>query len=88
MSIAACFGAVFLLLFPYQGSESSAHELDGYLQEITAKNPAYQAAHQRWKAAQEQVTIVATLPDPTVNLGIYVQEVETRVGPQIASSRS
>lgn len=82
MRFAFFFCAVFLLLFPIQGSENTAHELDSYLQEITTKNPAFQAAHQRWLAAQEQVEIVSTLPEPTANLGIFVQEVETRVGPQ------
>ena len=45
-------------------------------------NPAYRAAHERWQAAFEQVEVVSTLPDPNVKLGIFAEEVETRVGPQ------
>lgn len=76
-----CGAALFLFLLP-AGKEAVAQELEGYIQEIRARNPAYQAAYQRWRVAKESIKIASSLPDPKVNLGFFVEEVETRVGPQ------
>jgi outer membrane protein TolC len=45
-------------------------------------NPGLEAAFNRWKAALERVTQVKSLPDPRLNYAYYIEEVETRVGPQ------
>ena len=75
-------GVACCLALLFAGSPAIAQDLDEYLKEIRVNNPAYRAAHDRWQAALEQVDVASTLPDPNVKLGIFAQEVETRVGPQ------
>lgn len=60
--------------------ENSA--LSNYLAYAALKNPQLEAAFNRWKAALEMVSQARTLPDPRFNYGYFMQEVETRVGPQ------
>lgn len=56
--------------------------LQDYLAYAALNNPQLEAAFNRWKAALEMVPQMRTLPDPRFNYGYYVQQVETRVGPQ------
>ncbi|MEO6750863.1 MAG: TolC family protein [Chthoniobacteraceae bacterium] len=56
--------------------------LSNYLAYAALKNPQLEAAFNRWKAALEMVSQARTLPDPRFNYGYFIQEVETRVGPQ------
>lgn len=71
--------------------ESADHELpvldehailSDYLTYAALRNPGLEAAFNRWKAALEKILQVRTLPDPRFNYGYFIQEVETRVGPQ------
>ena len=59
-----------------------ADELHDYLAEAAQNNPGLEAAFNNWKAALEQIPQVEALPDPRFNYGYFIQEVETRVGPQ------
>lgn len=77
-----CLGASLFLSLLCAGSLSSAQDLAAYQQEMRANNAAYQAAMQRWQAADAVVETANTLPDPMLGFGIFLQEVETRVGPQ------
>ncbi|MHC4494987.1 MAG: TolC family protein [Planctomycetota bacterium] len=61
-------------------TESSG--LSDYLSYAALNNPGLEAAFNRWKAALERIPQVEALPDPRFNYLYYVQEVETRVGPQ------
>ena len=61
-------------------TESS--KLSDYLAYAALNNPGLEAAFNRWKAALERIPQVKALPDPKFNYLYYVQEVETRVGPQ------
>ena len=61
-------------------TESS--KLSDYLAYAALNNPGLEAAFNRWKAALERTPQVKALPDPKFNYLYYVQEVETRVGPQ------
>ena len=45
-------------------------------------NPEIQAAYSRWEAARERVHARRTLLDPSVGYTHYLENVETRVGPQ------
>jgi len=45
-------------------------------------NPGLEAARQNWLAELELLPQAASLPDPVVSARYYIQEVETRVGPQ------
>lgn len=57
-------------------------QLNDYLAYAALNNPQLEAAFNRWKAALEMVSQARTLPDPRFNYGYFIQEVETRVGPQ------
>lgn len=63
-------------------SVARADELHDYLAESAQNNPGLEAAFNRWKAALEQVPQVKALPDPRFNYTYFIEEVETRVGPQ------
>ena len=60
----------------------TASDLADYLRIAALNNPGLKAAFERWKAAIERVPQVRALPDPKFTYGYFVQEVETRVGPQ------
>jgi len=57
--------------------------LPDYLAYAALNNPQLEAAFNRWKAALENVPQARTLPDPRFNYRYFIQEVETRVGPQM-----
>ena len=56
--------------------------LANYLAYAARHNPKLQAAFSRYKAAREAVAPARTLPDPKFTYRYFIQEVETRVGPQ------
>jgi outer membrane protein TolC len=56
--------------------------LDHYLQYTASENPAVRSAYYRVKAAYEKVGYSGALPDPMFSIGYFVENVETRVGPQ------
>ncbi len=57
-------------------------DLTAYFAEIRANHPAYLAAEQRRLAALAAVPTARALPDPKLSVGFFVEEVQTRVGPQ------
>lgn len=61
-------------------TESSS--LSVCLQYALNNNAQIEAAFHRWNAALEIVPQVTTLPDPRLSYGYFLNEVETRVGPQ------
>ncbi|MHC4308918.1 MAG: TolC family protein [Planctomycetota bacterium] len=56
--------------------------LQDYLRYAALNNAGLKAAFEQWKAAVEQVPQARTLPDPKFNYGYFIEEVETRIGPQ------
>jgi len=56
--------------------------LSDYLAYAALNNPGLEDAFNRWKAALEVVRQVESLPDPRFNYKYFIEEVETRVGPQ------
>lgn len=56
--------------------------LQDYLTYAALNNPGLEAAFNRFKAALEEVPQAMALPDPKFNYQYFIQEVETRVGPQ------
>jgi outer membrane protein TolC len=56
--------------------------LDHYLRYAALKNAGLEASFNRWKAALERIPQAKSLPDPHFNYTYFVEEVETRVGPQ------
>jgi outer membrane protein TolC len=56
--------------------------LEDYLAYAALNNPGLKSAFLKWKAALEKIPQVKSLPDPRFTYGYFIQEVETRVGPQ------
>ncbi len=56
--------------------------LPDYLTYAALKNPALEAAFNKWLAATERVPQVKALPDPRFTYRYFIEEVETRVGAQ------
>ena len=56
--------------------------LKEYLRYAALNNPGLEAAFNRWKAALERVPQVTSLPDPRFIYRYYIEQVETRTGPQ------
>ncbi len=56
--------------------------LEDYLAYAALNNPGLKAAFNRWQAALERIPQVRALPDPRLTFSYFIQEVETRVGPQ------
>ena len=56
--------------------------LDDYIKYALLNNPGLKASYEKWQAAMEKVAPAGTLPDPKMTFSYYIQEVETRVGPQ------
>jgi len=56
--------------------------LPGYLRYAALNNAGLKAAFERWKVAIEQIPQAKSLPDPKFTYGYFINEVETRVGPQ------
>ena len=48
----------------------------------TAANPGVEAARERWLAAQARAPQASALPDPRLTWRVFLEPVETRVGPQ------
>lgn len=57
-------------------------ELRDYLRYAALNNAGLKAAFEQWKATVEQVPQAKSLPDPKFTYGYFIEEVETRVGPQ------
>ena len=64
---------------PELGAEPT---LEDYLAYAAKNNAGLKAAFNRWKAALERIPQVKALPDPRFNYTYFIEEVETRVGPQ------
>tara|TARA_R110002072_G_scaffold42064_13_gene118267 strand:+ start:60095 stop:61345 length:1251 start_codon:yes stop_codon:yes gene_type:complete len=47
-------------------------------------SPTVEQAYQQWRVASERLPQVRSLPDPRLSVGFFLDEVETRVGPQQA----
>jgi len=56
--------------------------LQDYLAYAALHNPGLEAAFNQWKAALERVPQARALPDPKFEYRYFIEEVETRVGPQ------
>lgn len=57
---------------------------DDYVRYALYHSPAVEAAYQKWVAAAARLPQVGALPDPRLNFGFFLDEVETRTGAQQA----
>ena len=58
------------------------HKLEDYLRYASLNNAELKAKFQQWKAALEQIPQAKALDDPKFTYSYFIEEVETRVGPQ------
>lgn len=56
--------------------------LSSYINAAIYANPAVWESEHRWRASLERIAQVSALPDPMVNITQFIEEVQTRVGPQ------
>lgn len=61
---------------------SATSDVGVYVRYALLNNPGTEAAFQDYIAAMERIPQVTALPDPRFSYRYYIQEVETRVGPQ------
>lgn len=61
---------------------SSEFTLEACVERVLDVTPGVSAARHEWLAAREAVGRVGSLPDPMLTYGYFIDEVETRVGPQ------
>ena len=59
-------------------------DAESYIRYALFHSPDVERAYQQWRAASERLPQVSALPDPRLKVGFFVNEVETRVGPQQA----
>ena len=58
------------------------HKLADYLRYASLNNAELKAKFEQWKAALEQIPQAKALDDPKFTYSYFIEEVETRVGPQ------
>ena len=77
---------VFLLSFSCFSQElQDANDLitiDNYLKVAAKNNEELKAAFEQWHTALEQVPKIKVLPDPKFTYSYFIEEIETRTGPQ------
>ncbi len=61
---------------------SGKPSLDEYILFALKESSELKSAFEAYRAALQKSPQVSTLPDPTLNYGYFLKEVETRVGPQ------
>ena len=71
-----------LLVLLLCGLTIHAETLDDLLRTVETNNPAIRAAQHQWDAARERTILAGALPDPRISYGYYLEEVQTKTGPQ------
>ncbi|MCA9278578.1 MAG: TolC family protein [Phycisphaeraceae bacterium] len=71
------------------GNGSASTSINGttseeFIRYALEHNPDVAAAFHQWRTAAERSPQAGALPDPKLTLGVFLDEVETRVGPQQA----
>ena len=57
-------------------------DVDDFIRYAILNNPALAAARQRLEAVRQTIPQAGAWPDPRLSYGHFLEEVETRVGPQ------
>ena len=90
LSILEDSGAEIDSVYRDQDKGATRHEMlvdstpESFVRYALYHSPAVEHAYQQWRAASERLPQVRSLPDPRLNIGFFLDEVETRVGPQQA----
>jgi len=73
---------LFTLHFSFLTYNSSAQQLESYIQVAEENNPQIQSFNLRYEIAEEKINEVNAYPDTEFGIGYFVSEPETRTGPQ------
>lgn len=77
---------IFLILplfsIPIMSEEIELKNVDQYLKEAALNNQELEESFYKWKAALFKINRVKGLPDPKLTYTHFIENVETRVGPQ------
>lgn len=68
-----------------QEIDSASYYLDKYLLIAVENNPKLKSLQSEYNAALEEIAQESSLPDPQLNMGYFIQSLETRLGPQRAT---
>ena len=74
----------FLFLFPFISIYSQSDSLQNYLKVATKNNPTVLQRYNEYQAALEKVPQVGSLPDPQLELGVFLSPMELIGGNQVA----
>lgn len=83
--ITAAFMVFFLsctLAAEQAGDANDLRRVEEYLRYAALNNAGVKAAFEQWRASVEQIPQAKALDDPRFTYGYFIEEVETRVGPQ------
>src|ERR1035437_6702291 len=78
---------VFLCISTYSQSYSQSDSLNQYLVIAAKNNPSVLQKFYEYKAALQKVPQVGSLPDPELNVGVFIQPMELVDGKQVADIR-
>lgn len=73
---------LFTLHFSFLTYDSSAQQLESYIQVAEENNPEIQSFNLKYEIAEEKINEVNAYPDTEFGIGYFVSEPETRTGPQ------
>jgi outer membrane protein TolC len=62
--------------------DDAAPTLDEYVDFALRNSAGLRAAHDRWRAADARVALARGLPDPRLSFTEFIEEIQTRTGPQ------
>ena len=64
------------------GGVTEFRTIEDYESLLMSHNPVIQAAYNRWQGEIKKIAAARGLPDPNINFGYFIENVETAVGPQ------
>ncbi len=68
--------------YELKGSIEVGATLEQYLAYAALHNPELEAAFYKWKSGLEKTAVASAIPDPMFSYSYFIENVETRVGPQ------
>ncbi len=89
MTLTRPFAAILAIFLPLSAAAEAAgaaladsSSLGDYVALGIAKNPGLQAEYQRYQAALEKIPQARSLPDPKLTATHFIEDIQTRTGPQ------
>ena len=77
-----CCACLFVSINAQAAMPSSDHSLEHWIKASLENNPRIQSAYHQWKSKQAMSAAAGSLPDPSLTIDYFIDEVQTRTGPQ------